>query len=190
MKTERLKTISVIFLVMLSGFCMAVSAQNRTVKGRIVDEQNEELADATVQLKGTNAAAVSNATGDYTLTVPSGSKNPVLVFSYVGFLPSRVRKIIICKDSAICHIFQVTNFTSNGPPPGVLLRVRRGDPVWSPLPAIGCPCLRLVAPACDFLNLMTLVSRQRRGGSKAPALHGACGCCKAGAQCRQFSDMK
>jgi TonB-linked SusC/RagA family outer membrane protein len=75
---------------MLSGFCMAVSAQNRTVKGRIVDEQNEELAGATVQLKGTNAAAVSNATGEYTLTVPSGSKNPVLVFSYVGFLPQEI----------------------------------------------------------------------------------------------------
>jgi hypothetical protein len=48
------------------------------------------------------------------------------------------------------------------------------------------PCLRLGdhtgsplhAPACDFLNLMALVSRLRRVKSKDPA------------QCRQLSDTK
>jgi TonB-linked SusC/RagA family outer membrane protein len=72
--------------VALLGFGMIASAQERTVRGKVADDLGETLPGATVQLKGTNVGTATNADGEYTITVPAGSRNPVLVFSYMGYL--------------------------------------------------------------------------------------------------------
>ena len=54
---------------------------NITVKGKIVDDKGEPLIGATVQQKGTTVGVMTNASGNFSLTVPSDA---TLVVSYVG----------------------------------------------------------------------------------------------------------
>ena len=54
---------------------------NITVKGKIVDDKGEPLIGATVQQKGTTVGVMTNASGTFSLTVPSDA---TLVVSYVG----------------------------------------------------------------------------------------------------------
>ena len=54
---------------------------NITVKGKIVDDKGEPLIGATVQQKGTTVGVMTNASGNFSLTVPSDAS---LVVSYVG----------------------------------------------------------------------------------------------------------
>ena len=56
--------------------------QTKTVKGKIIDEQNNPLAGVSVLHKGTTNGTVTSATGDYSIAVPQGA---VLVFTSVGF---------------------------------------------------------------------------------------------------------
>ncbi len=58
------------------------------VKGRVSDETGAALTGVTVSIKGTTRGTTTNATGDYTLTVPDGG---VLVFSFVGFTNQEVK---------------------------------------------------------------------------------------------------
>jgi hypothetical protein len=44
-----------------------------------------------------------------------------------GIYPSRGRKIVIHKDSVICHIFQVANFTLNSPTMNVFVAAARQE---------------------------------------------------------------
>ena len=53
------------------------------VKGKVVDDKGETLIGVTVTEKGTSNAVVSNANGDYSITVTDG--NAVLTFSYTGY---------------------------------------------------------------------------------------------------------
>ena len=54
---------------------------NISVKGKIVDDKGEPLIGATVQQKGTTVGVMTNASGTFSLTVPSDA---TLVVSYVG----------------------------------------------------------------------------------------------------------
>jgi len=60
---------------------------NITVKGKIVDDKGEPLIGATVQQKGTTVGVMTNASGNFSLTVPSDAS---LVVSYVGCLTQEV----------------------------------------------------------------------------------------------------
>jgi TonB-linked SusC/RagA family outer membrane protein len=61
----------------------AVSAQGLLVTGRVVNKTNgEALAGATVTVKGTTTATVTNETGNYSISVPSAGST--LVVSYTG----------------------------------------------------------------------------------------------------------
>jgi TonB-linked SusC/RagA family outer membrane protein len=66
------------------------------VIGKIVDEEGIPLISATVVIKGTTTAVVSDAEGNYTITVPSESS--VLEFSFVGYLK---QQIIVGKKTVI-----------------------------------------------------------------------------------------
>jgi TonB-dependent starch-binding outer membrane protein SusC len=58
-------------------------AQSRTISGRVTDQRdNKGLAGVSVQVKGTSTGTVTDASGDYTIAVPSAES--VLVFSYAG----------------------------------------------------------------------------------------------------------
>lgn len=56
-----------------------------TIKGRVLDDENQPLAGVSIRLKGTKVGTTTDEKGNYVLTVnnPEG----VLVFSFVGFQP-------------------------------------------------------------------------------------------------------
>ena len=65
--------------------CSLAWAQERTVTGTVTkDKTGEALAGVTVTVKGTSVATTTDAAGQFTLRIPAGRNNPVLVFSYVG----------------------------------------------------------------------------------------------------------
>lgn len=73
------------FLTLLMVICvLAVFAQNREVTGTVTDDVSKlPVSGATVELKGTNYATVTDSAGSYRLAVPNG--NGVLIFSFIGY---------------------------------------------------------------------------------------------------------
>lgn len=69
------------FLCML--LCAQLSyAQNRTLKGRITDESNSPLANASVQIKGSAKGTTADEQGNFTISVSPGD---ILVVNVVGY---------------------------------------------------------------------------------------------------------
>ena len=68
------------FLVIAS--LASVSAQVKTISGRITDDQGKGLEGANMKVQGTNNGTTSDATGHYSINVPA---NAVLVISFSGF---------------------------------------------------------------------------------------------------------
>src|SRR5882724_8016512 len=62
--------------------------QDKTIRGKITDEQGNGLPGVTVQQKGTTNGTTTSATGDFSLTVPA---NAVLDVSYVGYIKQQVQ---------------------------------------------------------------------------------------------------
>jgi TonB-dependent starch-binding outer membrane protein SusC len=73
----------VVNLIMISA-CATAYAQNIAIRGKIVDERGEPLPGATVRVTGTNTAAISTVTGDFTLNAPAASKS--VTISFVGYV--------------------------------------------------------------------------------------------------------
>ena len=71
-------------LFLLSALLQEAMAQNRTVTGRVTDATNNEgLPGVTVLVKGTQVGTATDATGNYSISVPDGGTT--LVFSFVGY---------------------------------------------------------------------------------------------------------
>ncbi|ASZ10660.1 SusC/RagA family TonB-linked outer membrane protein [Chitinophaga pendula] len=62
---------------------------NMTIKGRITTARNEPLPGVTVKVKGSNAGAVTNGEGYYTLS--NISRDAMLIYSFVGYLQQEER---------------------------------------------------------------------------------------------------
>ena len=62
----------------------SVAQQTKTIKvsGLVVDQDGEPLIGATVRVKNTQTATVTNVDGNFELSVPS---NATLVVSYIGY---------------------------------------------------------------------------------------------------------
>jgi TonB-dependent starch-binding outer membrane protein SusC len=68
-------------LCLLLGVLLTVTqllAQNRTITGTVRDNNGNPLSNASVQIKGTNLGTVTNASGVYTLSVPSNARTIVI----------------------------------------------------------------------------------------------------------------
>jgi TonB-linked SusC/RagA family outer membrane protein len=74
---------SLLLLIFLS-----VSAQNRTVAGKVTDSAGSPLSNVSVQVKGTNKGTFTDANGTYNISV--ASPNPKIVFSYTGMQPQEI----------------------------------------------------------------------------------------------------
>lgn len=61
--------------------------RNKTVKGQVLDEKGEPVIGATIKVKGTTLATVSDVDGNFELTVPVNSQ---LEVSYIGYVPQTV----------------------------------------------------------------------------------------------------
>ena len=75
-----------IALLSLSTALTAI-AQNVTVKGRVIDEQNEPMIGAGVVQKGTTNGTITDLDGKFSLVVPKGA---TVVFSTIGYVSQEV----------------------------------------------------------------------------------------------------
>lgn len=82
---RNLKTWGMAFFIVLA--CLPTTqlfAQNRQLKGTVTDDTGAPLAGVNVQVKGTTNLTQTNASGNFTIQVPT-SGNPQLVFTYSGY---------------------------------------------------------------------------------------------------------
>jgi TonB-linked SusC/RagA family outer membrane protein len=83
MKSLRLPKL--LLLLLLLGCSLFAGAQEKVIKGKIFDrETNAPLEGVTVKMKNGKASTITNANGDYIVTVPSSES--VITFSYVGYM--------------------------------------------------------------------------------------------------------
>ncbi len=81
-QTLRLVTVQ-LFALLLLGTTLA-QAQDRRVTGKVTTASDGMgLPGANVQVKGTTSGTVTDADGNFSLSVSGG--NPVLIFSSIGF---------------------------------------------------------------------------------------------------------
>jgi TonB-linked SusC/RagA family outer membrane protein len=74
--------IKTLLLLCLQAFSADLVAQTQTISGTIKNATGDPLSNATINVKGTKTSTTSNATGNFTISVPAGSKT--LVVSFVG----------------------------------------------------------------------------------------------------------
>jgi len=75
---------------LLATFLMGMAAafaQEKPITGKVVDETGASLPGATVKIKGTDKAVVTDVNGTYSITAATGS---TLVFSYVGYATQEI----------------------------------------------------------------------------------------------------
>lgn len=84
-KTIALRLLSAIVLFL---FCVQSTYAQKTVSGRITDQDGKGVPGVTVTVKGTSTATQTSDDGSYTITAPD---NATLVFSSVGYGTSEVR---------------------------------------------------------------------------------------------------
>lgn len=73
-------------LVLLA--CAATAFAQRTITGKVVDQNNEPLIGASILVKGTSAGTATDVDGAFTLNVPEGGT--VLTISYTGYTQKEV----------------------------------------------------------------------------------------------------
>lgn len=73
-------------LVLLA--CAATAFAQRTITGKVVDQNNEPLIGASILVKGTSAGTATDVDGAFTLNVPEGGA--VLTISYTGYTQKEV----------------------------------------------------------------------------------------------------
>ena len=69
-----------------SGF---TSPSGRQITGKVTTDGGESLPGVSVLVKGTTTGTSTDHLGNYSITVPDG--NPVLVFSFVGFVTKEIK---------------------------------------------------------------------------------------------------
>ncbi|MDL2291882.1 SusC/RagA family TonB-linked outer membrane protein, partial [Bacteroides sp. OttesenSCG-928-F21] len=80
------------FLCSLILLCCITTgyAQNRFVKGKVLDGQNEPLIGATIVLKDNRSIGITtDINGEFSLNIPAG--NQTLIVSYLGMTPQEVK---------------------------------------------------------------------------------------------------
>src|SRR4051812_6980266 len=65
----------------------ALFAQDITLKGKVLDKNNEPVIGATVKIVGTPRGTTTTPDGSFTLSVPASAQ---LTVSAIGFLPQTV----------------------------------------------------------------------------------------------------
>jgi len=86
-KIQPLKSLSIIFCIVMALFSQPVFAQNITVKGRITDAAGNPVLNVSVIIKGSNTGVSSVANGEFEISAPA---NATLVITSVGFVPQEI----------------------------------------------------------------------------------------------------
>lgn len=67
------------------NFAQANQAQ-KTISGKVTDDKNNTLPGVSISIKDSKYNAATDIDGNYTLVYSSSLVNPVIVFSYMGFI--------------------------------------------------------------------------------------------------------
>lgn len=81
------KLVTLFLCVVLSA--LQLSAQNRTITGKITDPDGKSIAGASVRVKGTTQGVSANDQGAFTISVPTSAKT--LLVSYIGMQEQEVK---------------------------------------------------------------------------------------------------
>lgn len=74
--------------VIMALVAMPAMAQNKTVKGTVLDDRGEAIIGATVKVKGSKSmGAVTDLDGNFSIQVPANAK---LEITYIGFVPKTI----------------------------------------------------------------------------------------------------
>lgn len=96
-----------VFMLLAVLGTVTLLAQQKTITGKIIDQATgQPLQGATINVKGSLQSVTVNATGNYSITVPS--PDAVLVISYVGY---GTQEITVGKQSVIN--VSLSNSTAN-----------------------------------------------------------------------------
>ena len=103
--------LSVLMALLLS---FHVSAQQLTVKGQVVDQQNEPLIGVSVLEKGTSVGTITDMDGNFTINTTPGR---TLQFSYVGYKSQDVAakatmKVVMQEDNEVLDEVVVIGYGS------------------------------------------------------------------------------
>ncbi|MBR4266347.1 MAG: TonB-dependent receptor [Bacteroidales bacterium] len=85
------KTLNLRYLVARLLLCItflgltSVAFAQRTITGKVVDENSQPLIGVTVAVQGTTSGTITDIDGKYTLTIPAGQDNNQIVFSFIGY---------------------------------------------------------------------------------------------------------
>ncbi|WP_201984193.1 SusC/RagA family TonB-linked outer membrane protein [Hymenobacter rubidus] len=80
-----------LLLLLLLGSIGLAAAQSRQIKGTVKSAEGETLPGVTVLVEGTTNGASTGADGDYSITLPTGSNNATIRFSYVGYVSQAIK---------------------------------------------------------------------------------------------------
>src|SRR3954470_18306462 len=88
MKYKPLRTGSLtLFLIF---FSITLFAQQKTITGRILDQDSKQpLSGVSIGVKGTSATVVSDNSGGFSIAVPSD--DAMLEVTYVGYTPQQIK---------------------------------------------------------------------------------------------------
>ena len=79
-----------LLIVLLLAVCLQATAAANFVTGKVIDaDTHEPLVSATVTIKGTSKSTSAGLDGTFRIDV-SGFDNPVLVFTYLGYIPQEI----------------------------------------------------------------------------------------------------
>ncbi|MDE3251370.1 MAG: SusC/RagA family TonB-linked outer membrane protein [Bacteroidota bacterium] len=82
-----MRSISMLFVCLL--LCISqLFAQNRTIKGSVTDDKGAFVANASVVVKGTSIGTVTDAGGNFSISVPASAR--ILVISSLNFAPQEI----------------------------------------------------------------------------------------------------
>lgn len=86
---ERFKSFILYLLLMAVGSLSGLSAQERTVTGKVLDAAQEPLPGVTIQTGGASAGSITDAEGGFAIRLPKEAV--VLTFSYVGYHTEKIK---------------------------------------------------------------------------------------------------
>lgn len=77
-------------ILLLFVFCIpSIGAQEKTLSGTVIDEQNEPMIGVSVAIKGTTNGTITDIDGKFSLN--NSNPDAVLVFSFVGYTPVEMK---------------------------------------------------------------------------------------------------
>lgn len=88
-------------LLLLAGNFSTLSAQNRTISGKVLDGLQEPLIGVSIRVEGSIIGGTTDADGMFRLRVPQ--EEATLIVSYVGYLTDRV-KVKLGEDNLVIYM--------------------------------------------------------------------------------------